>query len=124
MGPARAFRLRDPFDAAGTDELLGSGDGVRRRFVLVKHYDAATRRIVRPVAGSVRVAVDGVATQGFGVEAGGVVLLDSAPAAGAVVRASFAFDVVVRFAEDRLRVSRATFLAGEAVSVPLIEVRP
>ncbi|AIT07589.1 hypothetical protein MC45_15810 [Sphingomonas taxi] len=124
MGPARAFRLRDPFDAAGTDEPLGSGDGVRRRFALVKHYDAATRRIVRPVAGSVRVAVDGVATQGFGVEAGGVVLLDSAPAAGAVVRASFAFDVVVRFAEDRLRVSRATFLAGEAVSVPLIEVRP
>ena len=123
VGPARAFRLRDPFDAAGADELLGSGDGVRRRFALVKHYDAATRRIVRPVAGSVRVAVDGVATQGFTVEAGGVVLLDTAPAAGAVVRASFAFDVVVRFAEDRLRVSRATFLAGEAVSVPLIEVR-
>ena len=123
MGPARAFRLRDPFDAGATDAPLGSGDGVRRRFALVKHYDAATRRIVRPVAGSVRVAVDGVATQGFVLEAGGVVLLDTAPAAGAVVRASFAFDVVVRFAEDRLRVSRATFLAGEAVSVPLIEVR-
>jgi len=29
----------------------------------------------------------------------------------------------VRFAEDRLDVSRATFLAGEAPSVPLIEVR-
>jgi len=29
----------------------------------------------------------------------------------------------VRFAEDRVEVSRATFLAGEAVSVGLIEVR-
>ena len=124
MGPARAFRLRDPFDADGSDELLGTGDGARRRFALVKHYDAAVRRIVRPVAGSVRVAVDGVATQGFAVEADGVLLLDAAPAAGATVRASFAFDVMVRFAEDQLRVSRTTFLAGEAVSVPLIEVRP
>ncbi|MEH3158232.1 MAG: DUF2460 domain-containing protein [Sphingomonas taxi] len=123
MGPARAFRLRDPFDASGSDEAIGTGDGVTRRFPLVKHYGAATRRIVRPVAGSVRVAVDGVMTQGFAVEAEGMVVLDVAPAAGAVVTASFAFDVVVRFADDRLRVARATFLAGEAVSVPLIEVR-
>ncbi|MGI4732484.1 MAG: DUF2460 domain-containing protein [Janthinobacterium lividum] len=37
--------------------------------------------------------------------------------------ASFAFDVPVRFAEDRLSVSRATYLAGQATSVPLIEIR-
>jgi len=76
------------------------------------------------VAGSVRVAVDGVATQGFAVDGEGVVTLDSAPAAGAAVTASFTYDVVVRFAEDRLTVNRATFLAGEAASVPLVEVRP
>ncbi|USU10342.1 DUF2460 domain-containing protein [Sphingomonadaceae bacterium OTU29MARTA1] len=123
MGPARAFRLRDPFDATGVDEVLGRGDATGRRFALVKHYDGVVRRIVRPVTGSVRVAVDGVATQGFQVEAGGTIALDAAPPAGAVVRASFTFDVMVRFAEDRLRVTRATFLAGEAASVPLIEVR-
>ena len=123
MGPARAFRLRDPFDATGSDEMLGTGDGVERRFGLVRHYGDTVRRIVRPVAGSVRVSVNGVMTQGFAVAADGVVVLDTAPAAGAVVRASFTFDVVVRFAEDRLRVARSTFLAGEAVSVPLIEVR-
>ncbi|MCP3735046.1 DUF2460 domain-containing protein [Sphingomonas sp. RP10(2022)] len=123
MGPARAFRLRDPFDASGSDEGIGVGDGTQRRFELVKHYGASVRRIVRPVAGSVRVAVAGVPTQGFVVEADGVVVLDAAPAVGAEVSASFGFDVVVRFAEDRLRVARSTFLAGEAVSVPLIEVR-
>ncbi len=89
----------------------------------MKHYDAATRRITRPVAGSVSVAVDGVATSGFSVVAGGWVVLDAAPAAGAVVSAGFAFDVPVRFAEDRLSVARATFLAGVAASVPLVEVR-
>ncbi|OWK27634.1 DUF2460 domain-containing protein [Sphingomonas dokdonensis] len=122
-GPARAFRLRDPFDAAASDALLGTGDGINRTFPLVKQYGTAVRRITRPVAGKLTVAVDGVATGGFTLEALGVVVLDSAPAAGAIVTASFAFDVPVRFAEDRLSVSRATFLAGAAPSVPLVEVR-
>ncbi|OWK27640.1 DUF2460 domain-containing protein [Sphingomonas mucosissima] len=122
-GPARAFRLRDPFDAAATGAVIGTGDGSNRRFALVKHYGAASRRITRPVAGTLAVTVDGAATQGFSLELLGVVVLDVAPAAGATVTASFAFDVPVRFAEDRLTVSRATFLAGAAPSVPLVEVR-
>jgi uncharacterized protein (TIGR02217 family) len=123
LGPARGFRLRDPFDADAADELLGIGDGVTRRFALVKHYGVAERRITRPVAGSVGVMLDGVATQGFALEPAGMVVLDQAPSAGVAVRASFAFDVPVRFAEDRLIVTRASFLAGAAPSVPLIEVR-
>lgn len=123
MGAARGFRLRDPFDFAAAGEVVGAGDGVARRFALVKSYGAAERRITRPVAGSVVVAVDGIATSAFSVEAGGWVVLDVAPAVRAVVTAGFTFDVPVRFAEDRLSVARATFLAGLAASVPLIEVR-
>jgi len=51
------------------------------------------------------------------------VVFDVAPADGADVTAGFRFDVPVRFEEDRLSVSRATFLAGEAASVALIEIR-
>ena len=123
MGPARGFRLRDPFDASGGDEVLGVGDGAEARFQLVRRYGDVTRRITRPVRGSVRLAVDGLATEDFTLGEGGVVTLDAAPAAGAVVTASFDFDVPVRFAEDRLNVSRATYLAGAAASVPLVEVR-
>jgi uncharacterized protein (TIGR02217 family) len=47
----------------------------------------------------------------------------TAPAVGASITAGFLFDVPVRFADDRLEVNRATFLAGEAPSVPLVEVR-
>ena len=122
-GAARGFRLRDPFDWQARDERIGTGDGVTRRFALVRRYGEMARRITRPVAGSVSVQVAGAAVHGFWVEAGGVVVLDHAPAAGAAVRASFDFDVPVRFAEDRLSVTRATFLAGAAASVPLIEVR-
>lgn len=135
-GAARAFRFRDPFDASSaadgglptaSDQLLGVGDGVRRQFALVKRYGAGEAEQVRtirlPVAGSVRVSVEGIETAAFIVTGDGEVLLDAAPAVGVAVRAGFRFDVPVRFAEDRLEASRATFLAGEIASVPLVEVR-
>ena len=135
-GAARAFRFRDPFDCSSAadgglpgaaDQMLGSGDGSRRQFALMKHYgagDAVQERAIRlPVAGSVRASVAGVETAAFVVTGTGELLFDVAPAPGAAVRAGFLFDVAVRFAEDRLEVSRATFLAGEMASVPLVEVR-
>lgn len=129
-GPARGFRFRDPFDhrsgagPAATDQAIGTGDGTRTRFALTKAYGDQLRRITRPVAGSVRVAVNGVEqATGWSIEPGGVIAFAVAPAAGAVVRAGYLFDVPVRFAEDRLEVGLASFAAGEAPSVPLIEIR-
>jgi len=123
MGPARGFRLRDPFDSVGIDERIGIGDGVTMRFALVRRYGEVERRITRPVGASVTVAVRGAPTAAFTLEPGGWVALDHPPGVGEPVSASFTFDVPVRFAEDRLTVSRATFRAGEAASVPLVEVR-
>lgn len=135
-GPAVAFRFRDPFDASSaaeggapamTDQIIGTGDGVRTDFPLVKAYGsgtgAALRRITRPLAASVTVSINGVAASGWTLGPLGVVSFAVPPTHGAVVRAGFLFDVPVRFADDRLEVSRATWLAGEIASVPLIEVR-
>jgi uncharacterized protein (TIGR02217 family) len=133
-GPAIAFRFRDPYDNSsngmtGTpgagDQRIGTGDGSTDSFALVKSYGSGERRrITRPVAGSVRVAVDGTEVlTGWALEAKGVIRFDDPPAAGAAVTAGFEFDVPVRFAEDRIEINRATFLAGEAPSAPLIEVR-
>ncbi len=136
-GPATAFRFRDPLDfssalAGGVpqsdDQSLGVGDGVTRDFALRKRYgdgpEAVMRAIALPVPGSVVVSVDGVAmASGWTVEPGGVVRFAAPLPAGASVGAGYLFDVPVRFAEDQLAVSRATFLAGEIASVPLIEVR-
>jgi uncharacterized protein (TIGR02217 family) len=132
-GAAVGFRFEDPFDnsSAGMtavpgpgDQLLGVGDGARTDFALIKSYGGQVRRITRPVAGSVRVSVDGAErSSGWMLEAMGLVRFESPPAAGAEVRAGFRFDVPVRFAEDRLSVGRATFAAGEVPSVPLIELR-
>jgi uncharacterized protein (TIGR02217 family) len=107
---------------------IGTGDDVATRFPLVKHYgegdEAEARRITRPVPGSVRVGIGGSERlSGWTLEEGGVVSFDTAPPAGAVVTAGFRFDVPVRFAEDRLQVTLASIAAGEAPSVPLIELR-
>ena len=132
-GAAVAFRFEDPLDHGShgmtgmpgpADQPIGTGDGVRTEFALVKLYGAQERRITRPVAGTVRVSVGGAERSGGWVlEAGGVVAFEEAPAAGEAVEAGFRFDVPVRFAEDRLGISLATFRAGEVPSVPLVEVK-
>ena len=135
-GQARGFRLRDPADFSSNamiglpgphDQVIGIGDGQKARFELVKLYgsgtDAQRRRITRPRLDSVRVSVAGVETTAFVIQPLGEILLSIAPAAGAIVAAGFLFDVPVRFAQDSLDVSGAVFAAGEAPSVPLIELR-
>lgn len=132
-GAAIGFRFEDPFDHSSNgmtgeptaaDQLLGTGDGIRTEFALVKRYDGQERRITRPVAGTLRVALGGVEQAGgWTLGEQGIVAFDFPPGAGIEVRAGFRFDVPVRFAEDRISVGRATFAAGEIPSVPLIEIR-
>ncbi len=110
------------------DQLLGVGDGVRTEFPLIKRYgpegDGELRRITRPVMGSVLVSLGGMLSVcGWVLLERGVVSFAVAPGAGVQVRAGFQFDVPVRFAEDSLEIDAALFAAGDAPSVPLIEVR-
>jgi uncharacterized protein (TIGR02217 family) len=135
-GAARGFRLRDPsdFSSSGmtgtptmTDQLLGTGNGIAASFPLLKRYGSGNaeqaRRITRPVAASIVVSVDGVASTAWTLDPLGVIRFAAPPASGKPVRAGFRFDVAVRFAEDKLELSGATFAAGDAPSVPVIEIR-
>ena len=135
-GAARGFRIADPYDHSSSgmtgtptmlDQRIGTGDGLTASFRLVKNYgpagDPQMRPITRPRPGTVKVSVDGVEAAGWTLGPGGVITLASAPPEGAIVRAGFLFDVPVRFAEDRLDITGAAFAAGEAPSVPLIEIR-
>jgi uncharacterized protein (TIGR02217 family) len=133
QGRAFAFRYRDPLDNSSAllgetvtaqDQKLGLGDGVRAQFPLLKHYGEAQRRITRPVAGALLVAVNGVAqASGWSLSDYGVVSFAIPPAPGATVTAGYRFDVPVRFEEDMLDISLASYRAGDLRSVPLVEVR-
>jgi uncharacterized protein (TIGR02217 family) len=137
MGRLYGFRWRDWTDwkscapsqtPVPTDCEIGLGDGARTSFPLIKTYasgPASLRRpIGKPVAGSVRIAVDGVESHGFAVNvATGVVTFDAAPGAGARVTAGFEFDTPARFDTDRIEVNLAAFEAGSIPSIPVIEVK-
>jgi len=134
-GRWQAFRFRDPFDwkscapqqeAGSLDQLLGVGDGETTTFQLVKMYgageDAYARPVRKPIAETVRVAVDGVETEAFTLDATtGVVTFATPPTAGVVLTAGFHFDTPVRFDADRLDATLETFNAGR-MAAPLIEV--
>ena len=139
-GPLHAFRWKDWADyktclpsqsVSALDQEIGVGDGVTTVFQLKKTYASGgstyTRDLVKPVAGSVKVAVAGVVQTlpaEFTVEeARGIVTLNLPPALGAVVTAGCEFDVPVRFDTDRISASIASFQAGEVPAVPVIEVR-
>ncbi len=130
-GRLHGFRFRDRLDdrsgppgAAVTplDQVIGAGDGETASFALVKAYGDWQRRIWKPVAGSVRVAVDGTEVAASVDIVTGIVTLAEAPAEGAAVTAGFVFDCPVRFDTDRLDVNLEAFGAGRVIRVPLVEL--
>jgi uncharacterized protein (TIGR02217 family) len=141
-GELYGFRFRDPVDhrsappgvaVSATDQMIGTGDGVKAAFQISKTYADAgasvTRVIAKPVAGTIRVAVDGVeqATGHFVADvATGIITFaeDYIPAAGAIVQAGFEFDVPVRFGLSRIDIDLSAFNAGRIPTIPLIEVLP
>jgi uncharacterized protein (TIGR02217 family) len=140
-GSLHAFRFRDPFDMkscrpqetpAPDDQLLGTGDGETGRFPLAKVYgsgaEAHRRFVMKPVDGSLRVAVAGVEKTSavdftFDAATGEVVFAAGAiPGTGEAVTAGYEFDVPVRFDTERLSVNLKAFRAGQIPSIPLVEV--
>ncbi len=122
--PARA-------DVGYRDQQIAVGDGVSRAFQLVKSYRSGgstySRPIAKPVQGTVCIGVglDQVfEAMHWQVDCtSGIVTFDVAPQKGAEITAGFEFDVPVRFDTDRIATSLASFQAGDAPNVPVVEVR-
>jgi uncharacterized protein (TIGR02217 family) len=111
------------------DQPIGTGTGAATTFQLLKRYISGTqswtRTITKPVAGTVAVALNGVAQiTGWTVNTTtGAVTFAAAPAAGVAITAGFEFDVPVRFDTDMLDVTLDFERLGSITSIPLIEVR-
>jgi uncharacterized protein (TIGR02217 family) len=139
-GRLYGFRFRDRADwrsgppsqaPAATDQRIGTGDGATAAFRLVKTYGADhapyVRSIAKPVAGTVRVAVDGVeqppAAFSCDATSGLVTFLPGhVPPADAAVTAGYEFDVPVRFDTDDLDIDLSAFAAGAIPQIPLVEI--
>ncbi|MGE8941222.1 phage distal tail protein, Rcc01695 family [Leptospira interrogans] len=139
-GRLYGFRWRDHADwkscppqhtPSAVDQVIGVGDGATSSFRLRKIYGSAhapwTRDIIKPVADSVMIAIDGMmVTEGVTVDpATGIMTFDAehVPESGAEITAGFVFDVPVRFDTDKLEISLQGFQHGAIPNIPIVEVR-
>jgi len=140
VGQLHGFRWKDwsdhkscvPLATPGPlDQRIGTGDGISTVFQLQKTYvsglQSYARPIRKPVAGTVLVAVSEdpkIEGQEFTVNPEtGEVTFTLPPELGTRVSAGFEFDVPVRFDADGIQTSVASFQAGEAPKVPVVEIR-
>lgn len=137
-GRLHGFRFKDwadyksclPSQVPGpTDQIIGTGDGSAKTFALLKRYASGaqswSRAIAKPVAGSVRLALNGgEQMSGWSVDnANGSITFAAAPGAGVAITAGFEFDVPVRFDTDTLDVTLDLERLGSITSIPLLEIR-
>ena len=140
MGQMYGFRWKDWSDFKSgkssaepifQDQDLGYGDGEKTEFQIIKTYfsggQSYSRPITKPVAGSVIVGVEQDLLQeavDYALDdTTGVISFAHPPDPDTRVFAGFEFDVPVRFDTDRIMTSVASFQAGQAPNVPIIEVR-
>jgi uncharacterized protein (TIGR02217 family) len=146
QGSANGFRFKDWTDyctsanhvhhgeagiaPAPTDQNFSVGDGTTTVFQLQKGYTnggvTRTRKITKPVAGTVVIAKDGVTTaSGWTVNtATGQVTFTTAPTAGVILSWGGEFDIPARFGDDidnQLPISLDAYSSG-SIKVPIIEI--
>jgi uncharacterized protein (TIGR02217 family) len=128
-GKAYGFRFKDWTDYRPTGQLLGTGDDTQTQFQLVKQYPSGNvievRTITKPVAGTVKVYLDGVEQlSGWSVNATtGLVTFGMPPAVGVDVTAAFEFDVPVRFDTDHMAVTIESYRLHAWQQIPIVELR-
>ena len=144
-GPTHTWPFRDPLDFAsvqlelcntvpvlsGTDQTLGTGNGLTTEFQLIKTYTRGSathvRTIYHPIVSTVTVAIDSVdQVSGYSVDRDtGVITFDTPPAPGEVISAGYLFDVEVRFAsDDAFEGIVQNYTVSGFASIELMEVRP
>jgi len=127
-GMLHGFRFLNHDDFEAVVSKIGTGDGVETIFQLQKVYEPGTyeysRKIVKPIGGTVQIFVDGVEQMsGWTVSTvTGIVTFTSPPSIGDVISATFDFHIPMRFASDHLPINLSTYEA-RSTAVELLEIR-
>ncbi|MGN7661898.1 MAG: DUF2460 domain-containing protein [Anaplasma sp.] len=130
-GRALPFRFKDWSDYKAAKQKIGTGDGSRTNFQLVKRYSAGeysyTRTINRPVAGTALVYFNETPQKHGAVYEidykSGQLSFASPPGVDIHIFADFEFDVLVRFDTDFLSCSLDGHGSYGCSNIPLVEVK-
>lgn len=126
-GSAGVFRFHYWSDFPVVGQHIAFGDGSTTQFQLIKTYQRGaltrTRKITRPVPGSLTVYANGVPVAAAIDYETGIVTFAVAPLLGVAITADFEFDMPVRFADDEIELIGLTDQLDQPVSIILMEVR-
>jgi uncharacterized protein (TIGR02217 family) len=124
MGQKDSFRFKDWNDFRATDQAMAIGDGTSTPRQLTKAYifgpRTFTRNILLPIASTVVVTANGVPIAVTTNDTTGMITPSAPWPSGQVIKASFDFDVRVRFGSDFVAFARNDNVTG-AVSIDLVE---
>lgn len=124
-GRAIGFRFKDWLDYQATGVTLSAITGFPLKFQLVKTYVSGgftfTRKITRPVSGTVQIFENGVPSIHATTDVTTGIVTFSTTAVTPVT-ATFEFDVPVRFDTDKLSIRAETFRAGTIPSIVVREI--
>jgi uncharacterized protein (TIGR02217 family) len=127
-GASESFKFRDRFDYQATASQIGTGDGATLIWQMVKNYQRGavnrTRKITRPIAGTVIVYVNGVVSGSATVNyENGEISISPAVPLSQIITASFEFDIPVRFADDEVDFIGLSGDLQQPVQIMLEEIR-
>lgn len=140
-GRFNSFRVKDNLDFTSNsdgvttrtplDQEIGTGTGAQVAYQLTKEYSngvaSYSRKITKPVTGTVQVALNGVTTVAYTINTDtGIITFNTPPANGVVITAGYEFDIHARFDQDSLEGIQYILLrqngANDRFSFPSLEV--
>lgn len=126
-GADESFKFKDRYDYSATRTFIGTGNGATIIWQLQKLYQRGsvtrTRKITRPVVGTVAIYVNDVARAHSVDYSTGQITISPAVAAGQVITADFEFDIPVRFADDEIDLVGLAGDIQQPVQISLEEIR-
>ena len=129
FGKAYGFRFKDWTDYQGVGQNIGTGNGTKTQFQIVKNYSSGSygyvRDVRKPVSGTVKIYLNSVLqSSGYSIDyTTGIVTFTTAPANTVLVNADFEFDVPVRFDTDTISVRTDSPGTYTWDSIAIVEIR-
>ena len=121
-GALGAFLYTDPNDDGATNQFIATGDGTTTQFKFMRSIGAALDP-VGYVTSVASVTLNGVSVSNWTLIAPNVLSFSTAPAAGVLVAASFAYAFVCRFLDDSVEFENFMQNLWAAKSVKFRSVR-
>lgn len=127
-GAGYGFRFKDFTDYQAENQYIGVGNGEIKEFQLIKAYRISDnivyyRKITKPVISTVRVFINDIESKDFNIDlTTGLITLNTVPEIDSTIKASFEFDVPVRFENDIMEITMNSINSGNVKEIILTEI--